>query len=74
MKIYFAPMEGITDDVMRRAHREVFGGVNIYGLPYGATTRRERPAWAPPSSCIVWATASPIPAAAWPFPWSRCTM
>ena len=31
-------------------------------------------AWAPPSSCIVWETASLIPAAAWQFPGRRCTL
>ncbi len=29
-KICFVPMKGITDSVMRRAHREIFGGVDTY--------------------------------------------
>ena len=34
MKIYFAPMEGITDGILRRVHREIFGGVDVYCLPF----------------------------------------
>ncbi len=34
MKIYFAPMEGITDGVLRRTHQEIFGGVDVYCLPF----------------------------------------
>ncbi len=39
MKIYFAPMEGITDGILRRAHQEIFGGVEIYGLPFHKLTQ-----------------------------------
>ncbi|MBR2824174.1 MAG: tRNA-dihydrouridine synthase family protein [Clostridia bacterium] len=39
MKIYFAPMEGITDGVMRRIHRDIFGGVDIYCLPFHKLTQ-----------------------------------
>ncbi len=38
MKIYFAPMEGITDGVLRRAHHEIFGGVDVYCLPFHKLT------------------------------------
>ena len=34
MRIYFAPMEGITDAFFRRAHWEVFGGVDAYYMPF----------------------------------------
>lgn len=39
MKIYFAPMEGITDGILRRAHQEIFGGVDVYGLPFHKLTQ-----------------------------------
>ena len=39
MKIYFAPMEGITDGILRRAHQEIFGGVDIYCLPFHKLTQ-----------------------------------
>ena len=39
MKIYFAPMEGITDGILRRAHREIFGGVDVYCLPFHKLTQ-----------------------------------
>ena len=38
-KIYFAPMEGITDGILRRVHREVFGGVDVYCLPFHKLTQ-----------------------------------
>ena len=28
MTIYFAPMEGITDGILRQAHHRIFGGVD----------------------------------------------
>ena len=34
MSIYFAPLEGITDVVFRRAHRECFAGVDKYFIPF----------------------------------------
>lgn len=40
MKIYFAPMEGITDGILRRAHHEIFGSVDVYGLPFHKLTQR----------------------------------
>ena len=39
MKIYFAPMEGITDGVFRRTHQSMFGGVDVYGLPFHKLTQ-----------------------------------
>ena len=39
MKIYFAPMEGVTDGVLRRAHHEIFGGVDVYCLPFHKLTQ-----------------------------------
>ena len=39
MKIYFAPMEGITDGVLRRVHRELFGGIDVYCLPFHKLTQ-----------------------------------
>ena len=39
MKIYFAPMEGITDGVLRRVHQELFGGVDVYCLPFHKLTQ-----------------------------------
>ena len=37
MKIYFAPMEGITGYVFRNAHFHIFGGVDAYFSPFLAT-------------------------------------
>ena len=39
MKIYFAPMEGITDGILRRAHQRIFGGVDVYCLPFHKLTQ-----------------------------------
>lgn len=39
MTIYFAPMEGITDGILRRVHQNLFGGVDIYGLPFHKLTQ-----------------------------------
>lgn len=39
MTIYFAPMEGITDGILRRTHQEIFGGVDIYCLPFHKLTQ-----------------------------------
>ena len=51
MKIYFAPMEGMTDGILRSVHRAVFGGVDVYCLPFhkltqtmSLTTREKRDA------------------------------
>jgi tRNA-dihydrouridine synthase len=37
--IYFAPMEGITDGVFRRVHHQIFGGIDVYGLPFHKLTQ-----------------------------------
>ena len=49
MKIYFAPMEGVTDGILRQTHSRIFGGVDVYCLPFhkltqtlSLTTREER--------------------------------
>ena len=34
MKIYFAPMEGMTDGILRSVHQKMFGGVDVYCLPF----------------------------------------
>ena len=39
MKIYFAPMEGITDGILRRTHSRIFGGVDVYCLPFHKLTQ-----------------------------------
>ena len=39
MTIYFAPMEGITDGILRQAHNRIFGGVDIYCLPFHKLTQ-----------------------------------
>ena len=39
MKIYFAPMEGMTDGVLRSVHERIFGGVDIYCLPFHKLTQ-----------------------------------
>ncbi len=37
--IYFAPMEGITDGILRRVHSQIFGGVDTYCLPFHKLTQ-----------------------------------
>ena len=39
MIIYFAPMEGITDGILRQTHHEIFGGVDVYCLPFHKLTQ-----------------------------------
>ena len=39
MIIYFAPMEGVTDGVLRRVHHQIFGGIDIYCLPFHKLTQ-----------------------------------
>ncbi len=39
MKIYFAPMEGITDGILRQTHNRIFGGVDVYCLPFHKLTQ-----------------------------------
>lgn len=38
MDIYFAPMEGLTDSVYRRAHHKYFPGVDKYYMPFFSPT------------------------------------
>ena len=39
MTIYFAPMEGVTDGILRQAHHRIFGGVDVYCLPFHKLTQ-----------------------------------
>lgn len=39
MRIYFAPMEGVTDVYFRRVHHECFGGVDKYFIPFVSPTQ-----------------------------------
>lgn len=38
MLFYFAPLEGVTDVIYRRTHREMFGGVTKYFIPFVSPT------------------------------------
>lgn len=33
-QVHFAPIQGYTEDVYRRLHQEIFGGVNVYYTPF----------------------------------------
>ena len=35
----FAPMEGITDGILRQTHNRIFGGVDVYCLPFHKLTQ-----------------------------------
>jgi len=39
VKIYFAPMEGITDGILRQIHYRIFGGIDVYCLPFHKLTQ-----------------------------------
>ena len=39
MIVYFAPMEGVTDGILRQTHNRIFGGVDIYCLPFHKLTQ-----------------------------------
>ena len=39
MIIYFAPMEGITDGILRQTHNSIFGGIDVYCLPFHKLTQ-----------------------------------
>ncbi len=41
-QLYFAPLEGITGHIYRRAHSEMFGGVDAYFAPFITPTENER--------------------------------
>ena len=34
MRVYFAPMEGLTDAIYRRVHHATFGGIEKYFMPF----------------------------------------
>ena len=38
MKLYFAPMEGITDSIYRRVHHQYFPGIDRYYMPFFSPT------------------------------------
>lgn len=38
MKFYFAPMEGLTDNLFRQLHGKYFGGVDCYFMPFMSPT------------------------------------
>ena len=38
MNYYFAPMEGLTDSIYRRAHHRFFGGIDRYYMPFFSPT------------------------------------
>ena len=42
MKIYFAPLEGITGYVFRNVYEECFGGTDVYFSPFISTTEKRR--------------------------------
>lgn len=42
MKIYFAPLEGITGYVFRNVYEECFGGVDAYFSPFISTTEKRK--------------------------------
>ena len=39
MTIYFAPMEGLTDGILRQTHNRIFGGIDVYCLPFHKLTQ-----------------------------------
>ena len=39
LNIYFAPMEGMTDGILRQVHHRIFGGVDTYCLPFHKLTQ-----------------------------------
>lgn len=41
MKYYYAPLEGITDDIFRRLHRKYYPGVDMYYTPFLSPTATE---------------------------------
>ena len=38
MKIYFAPLEGLTDSIYRSLHRKYFPGIDKYYTPFFSPT------------------------------------
>ena len=43
-QLYFAPMEGITGSIYRRAHHRIFGGVDRYYAPFILPIQKEKSA------------------------------
>ena len=39
MTIYFAPMEGVTDGILCQTHNRIFGGIDVYCLPFHKLTQ-----------------------------------
>ena len=39
LTIYFAPMEGVTDGILRQTHNRIFGGIDVYCLPFHKLTQ-----------------------------------
>ena len=39
MRVYFAPMEGVTDGILRQTHNRLFGGIDVYCLPFHKLTQ-----------------------------------
>lgn len=52
MKIYFAPMEGITGYVFRNAHWKYFGGVDKYFTPF--LTPKAKRGWSSKEKNDIW--------------------
>ena len=42
MKMYFAPLEGITTSVYRNVHSEIFGGCDAYFTPFITPSDNEK--------------------------------
>lgn len=42
MKVYFAPLEGITGYIFRNVYEEYYGGIDRYFTPFIATTQKTR--------------------------------
>ena len=61
MKIYFAPLEGLTDSIYRRLHHKYFPGVDAYFTPFFSPTVH-RSLTPGSSGSFPWR----IP---WAFPW-----
>ncbi|MBQ3079407.1 MAG: tRNA-dihydrouridine synthase family protein [Clostridia bacterium] len=59
MVVYFAPLEGVTDIIFRKTHREMFSGVTKYFIPFVSPTQhmtfssREQAAIAPENNAGV---------------------
>ena len=41
MNIYFAPLEGVTDEIFRSTHHKLFGGVTKYFIPFICPTQHK---------------------------------